>query len=208
MIPHSCPAYFGARTKFAPICFKQSPRVLVRIHIHPTQLIISRSLAIIFSQRVPSPSVRDLISSLAHEMADQSGSTRFRDLFDSALRAYEKETGITLANHRLALELQHCDTIEGITALLQDQAKDFRKPEKITKSVEIIVSILTPLSSAASLPDTIGLVRQKVLVASFTSLTVSYSHSPPRRSFKLVSVSYLMYMRFFGSYVDILVITK
>ena len=102
-------------------------------------------------------------------MTDQSGYNRFRELFDSALRAYEKETGVSLANHRLAMELQHCDTIEGITALLQDQAKDFKKGDKIAKSVETIVSILTPLSSAASLPDTVGLVRQKVLLANFTS---------------------------------------
>ena len=141
-------------------------------------------------------------------MADQSGSTRFQDLFDSALHAYEKETGVTLANHRIALELQHCDTIEGITALLQDQAKDFRKTEKITKSVEMIISILTPLSFAASLPDTVGLVRQKVLLSSFASLTVSYSHSRPRKQYKLVSASYLMYVSFSGSYVDILVTTE
>jgi len=136
-------------------------------------------------------------------MADQSGSTRFQELFDSALRAYEKETGVTLANHRLAMELQHCDTIDGVTALLQDQAKYFRKSEEITKSVETIVSILTPLSSAASLPDTIGLVRQKVLAA--TSLTVSYSHSRPRKRYKPVSVSYLTYVPFSNSCVDILV---
>lgn len=97
---------------------------------------------------------------------DQSGSTRFQELFDSALRAYEKETGVILANHRLAIELQHCDTIEGITTLLQDQAKEFKRSQIITKSIETIVSILTPLSSAASLPDTVGLVRQNVLVAS------------------------------------------
>jgi hypothetical protein len=38
-------------------------------------------------------------------MTDQSGSTRFRELFDSALRAYEKETGVTLAIHQLAVKL-------------------------------------------------------------------------------------------------------
>jgi len=138
-------------------------------------------------------------------MADQS---RFRELFDSALRAYEKETGIILANHRLAIQLQHCDTIEGITTLLQNQAKDFRKSGNITKSVETIVSILTPLFFAASLPDTVGLVRQNVLLASFTSLTVSFSHSRLRRQYKLVSVSYLMYVLFSSSYVDTLVTTE
>jgi hypothetical protein len=134
-------------------------------------------------------------------MADQP---RFQELFDSALRAYEKETGIILANHRLAIELQHCDTIEGITALLQNQAKGFRKGADIAKSVETIVSILTPLSSAASLPDAVCLVRQNVLVASFRSLTVSYSHSRLRRQYKLVSVFYLMYVSFSSSYVDTL----
>ena len=141
-------------------------------------------------------------------MADQSASTRFRELFDAALRAYEEETGVILANHRLALELQHCDTIGGITTLLKDQAKVFRKSEKITKSVETIVSILTPLASAAPLPDTIGLVRQKVLVASFTSLTVSYSRSRPRKQYKLVSVSYLMYVPFSSSHVGIFALTE
>ena len=68
-------------------------------------------------------------------MAEQSGSTRFRDLFDSALRTYEAETGVTLANHQLAMKLQHCDTIEGITALLQDQAKDLKKIEKKSKNL-------------------------------------------------------------------------
>ena len=173
--------------------------------VHAAQLITSRCLPIISSQRNITPALKDLTSSLTREMADQSGSNRFRELFDTALRAYENETGVTLASHRLAIELQHCDTSEGITAFLQDQAKDFRKSEKITKSVKTIVSILTPLSSAASLPDTVGLVRQKVLVASFTSLTVSYSHSRPRRQYKLVSVSYLMYVSFSCSYVDSLV---
>jgi len=141
-------------------------------------------------------------------MADQSGSTHFRELFYSALHAYEKETGITLANHRLAMELQNCDTIEGITALLQAQAKDFRKCETITKSVETVVSILTPLSLAASLPDTVGFVRQKVLAPGSTSLTVSYSRSRPQKQYKLVSVFYLMYVPFSSSYVYILVTTE
>jgi hypothetical protein len=107
-------------------------------------------------------------------MADRSASTRFRDLFDNALRAYEKETGVTLANHPLAVKLQGCNSVEGIAALLQDQANKFKKGEKITESMQTIVSILTPLSFAAfeSLPDTVGLVCPKVLETCFTSLTV------------------------------------
>jgi hypothetical protein len=140
-------------------------------------------------------------------MTDHSASTRFRDLFDDALRAYENETGVTLANHPLAVKLQACDSVEAITALLQDQAKDFKKSEKITKSIETIVSILTPLSFAASLPDAVGLVCRKVLQTSFTSLTIHYSHSRPRKRYRLVSASYLMYVPFSSSYADILVLT-
>jgi hypothetical protein len=127
-------------------------------------------------------------------MADQLESSLFRDIFETALRDYEKKTGVALTDHPLAMGLQDCDNIEGITVLLRDQAKDFRKSETITKSVETIVSIMTPLSSAASLPGTVGLVRQKMLVANFTYLTVSYSLSHPQEQYTLVSVSYLTYV--------------
>ena len=140
-------------------------------------------------------------------MTDRSASTRFRDLFDDALRVYENETGVILANHPLAIKLQACESVEAITALLQDQANVFKKSEKITKSIQTIVSILSPLSSAASLPDAVGLVCQKVLQTCFASLTIYYSHSRPQRRYRLVSVSYLMYVPFSSSYGDILVVT-
>ena len=140
-------------------------------------------------------------------MTDQSASTRFRDLFDDALRAYENETGVTLANHPLAMKLQGCESVEAIMVLLQDQAKVFKKSEKITKSIQTIVSILSPLSSAASFPDAVGLVCQKVLQTCFASLTVYDSHSRHRKRYRLVSASYLMYVPFSSSYGDILVVT-
>jgi hypothetical protein len=114
-------------------------------------------------------------------MTEQSGSSRFQVLFESALQAYEEKTGITLSRHPLAVKLQGCDSVEGITALLQDQAKNFKKSDKIIKSVETIVSVLTPLSFAASLPDTVGLVRHEALMFSFTSLTI-FTDIPTRKS--------------------------
>jgi len=43
-------------------------------------------------------------------MADQSlaRSARFQVLFESALQAYKKRTGITLAEHPLTVELESC----------------------------------------------------------------------------------------------------
>ena len=91
-------------------------------------------------------------------MANQSGSVYFQNILGSALLRYEEKTGITLSNHPLALQLQSCNSVEDFNKLLQDKAKDVREKEKITKSMKTIVSILTPLSSVASLPDAVGLV--------------------------------------------------
>ena len=97
-------------------------------------------------------------------MADQTRSARFQALFESALQAYEKKTGITLAQHPLAGKLQRCHTAEDVTSLLQGQAqafKDVQTGDKIMRSIKTTVSILNSLSEAAALADAVGPVRQK-----------------------------------------------
>jgi len=67
-----------------------------------------------------------------------------------------------LAQHPLAIKLQNCGSVEAITGLLQDQAcafGDLQGSDKIMKSIKTTVSILSKLSSAASLADAFGLVR-------------------------------------------------
>ena len=97
-------------------------------------------------------------------MADQSGSARFEVLFESALQAYERTTGFTLAQHPLVVDLQGCHSIDDITTLLQGRTQafsDFRERDRMMKAIKTAVSILTPLS------DTVGLaqVRQRALFA-------------------------------------------
>ena len=49
--------------------------------------------------------------------------------------------------------------------MLQGQAQaidNFQQRDRIFKSIKIIVSILSPMSSSASVADSIGLVRRKV----------------------------------------------
>lgn len=92
-------------------------------------------------------------------MANQSGSVSFQTLLESALLQYEENTGVTLSKHPLALQLQSCNSVEDFNKLLQDEAKDLRENERITKSMKTIVSVLTPLNSVASLPDAVGMVR-------------------------------------------------
>jgi hypothetical protein len=104
-------------------------------------------------------------------MANQSGSTRFEALWESALQAYENKTGVALAQHPLTLSLQTCHSTDDIATLLQRRAQafdDIRQRDRMMKTIKTTVSILTALSHAASLA---GLVRQKALMPCSTSLT-------------------------------------
>ena len=96
-------------------------------------------------------------------MTHQSESARLRAFFEPALQAYEKKTGVSLAQHPLSIKLQNCDSVEAITGLFQDQARafgDLQRSDKIMGSIKTTVSILSNLSSAHSLADVFGLVRQ------------------------------------------------
>ena len=98
-------------------------------------------------------------------MADQSQSSRFRLLFESALQNYQIQTGTTLVNHPLAEKLQYCDSVESVTAVLQDQARAFSEfrggDGRIMKSLKAVVSVLDSLSTSIALGEAIGLVRRK-----------------------------------------------
>ncbi|KAN0113682.1 hypothetical protein V8E52_007481 [Russula decolorans] len=87
-------------------------------------------------------------------MSDQPRVSHFQVLFESALQDYERQTGITLANHPLAERLQTCESAESVTALLQEQARalsEFRESDKIMRSLKNVVSILSKISATAAL---------------------------------------------------------
>jgi hypothetical protein len=107
----------------------------------------------------------------------QSGSSRFQALLESAVQAYEKKEGVTLVNLEgsLAMRLQGCHSVDDIATLLQGQAQaidDFQQRDRIFKSIQTTISILSPISSVASVADNVGLVRRKVRMTCFTSLTI------------------------------------
>ena len=62
----------------------------------------------------PPPSRPHLLPS--SNMTHQSEAARFQALFEPALQAYEKKTGVSLAHHPLAIKLQSCDNVEAITS--------------------------------------------------------------------------------------------
>ena len=125
-----------------------------------------------------SPSQRHHLIS-TREMADQSQSTRFQPHFESALEAYEKCTGIKLAQHPLSMGLQSCNPVGSITTFLQSQASafsDFTENDRLMGLIKVNVWILTTLSATASLDDTFGPVRQKAPMECLTFPTTSHRH--------------------------------
>jgi hypothetical protein len=118
-------------------------------------------------------------------MAHHPESARFQALFETALQAYETKVGVSLAQHPLAIKLQNTDSVEAIAGILQDQAQAFmglQGSDKVMKSLKTTVSILSKLSSAASLVGAFGQVRQRELLACFTSLTVFLQILPPAKA--------------------------
>ena len=95
-------------------------------------------------------------------MSEQSGPSRLQVLFDAALQDYEKQTGIVLAKHPLAEQLQDCDSVESVTAIFHEQThafSEFRGRDKVMKLLKNTVSVLHKLSASADLGQAIGLVR-------------------------------------------------
>jgi hypothetical protein len=109
---------------------------------------------------------------LISDMSEQSGPSRLQFLFEAAIQDYEKKTGIVLAKHPLAEELQNCNSVESITAVLHEQTQafsQFRGGDKVLKPLKTIISVLHKLSAAA---DTIGLVRPWAIIGCLRFLTL------------------------------------
>jgi hypothetical protein len=96
-------------------------------------------------------------------MPYHSGSTRFREIFEAALRTYQTTTGVTLTEHPLAIQVQSCRSVESIATRLKDEARAFgnlQGSDTIMKSIESTVSILSTLPVTTTLGEASGLVRQ------------------------------------------------
>jgi hypothetical protein len=87
-------------------------------------------------------------------MSDQSGSSHLRVLFEAALEDYKQQTGVELIEHTPAERLQDCNSVESVTAILREQAQDFkefREKDKLLKPLKKVLTVLQRLSSATNL---------------------------------------------------------
>ena len=109
------------------------------------------------------------ISSIFDMSQPSSLSSNFRILFDAALQDYKDKTGNTLTDHPIAKQLETCESIASITAILQGQAQCFREfrenDGKLMKALNSSVDVLCSPSISSALSETIGLVvRRKVFI--------------------------------------------
>ena len=105
-------------------------------------------------------------------MSDQSRSTRCPALFESALQTYEKNTGISLPEHPITLQLENCHSVESITAALQTQlqpSSDVGGSDRVKELIRSTISILSTLSTNVALDCALGLVRRTMLMSCSTS---------------------------------------
>jgi hypothetical protein len=97
-----------------------------------------------------------------------TSSSSFQNLFNAALVDYENQTGARLIDHPIAKQLEACNSVDSITAILQEQAQIFRgfrgDDRNIMKSLKSSVNVLYTLSNSTILGEGVGIVRLKSLV--------------------------------------------
>ncbi len=95
-------------------------------------------------------------------MSQPPSSSSFQSLFNAALQDYANRTGTKLDDHPIAQQLEKCDSVDSISSLLQDHARqfcDFRGENgMIMKSLKRAVHILYTLSASTALGEGIALV--------------------------------------------------
>ena len=86
--------------------------------------------------------------------AKTSASSNFQDIFQAAIRSYQKLTKKDLLAHPLASQLQDCDSTYAMLAILQDQVREFDKShsgdERLTKWLGPTVNVLNAFSATVS----------------------------------------------------------
>ncbi|KAI9434582.1 hypothetical protein H4582DRAFT_1975668 [Lactarius indigo] len=83
--------------------------------------------------------------------ATPSSSSNFQLIFNTALKAYEKKTKRDLLTHPLASQLQNCDSLGSVLAVLQGQVDDLDRAresdERLTKWLSSTVNVLLAFSA-------------------------------------------------------------
>ena len=109
------------------------------------------------------------MSSISDMNQSSSSSSTFQALFNAALRDYKDKTGTSLIDHPIAKQLESCESVNSITAILQEQAqrsREFRENDgKLMEALNSSVDVLCAPSISSALNAAIGLVvRRKAFI--------------------------------------------
>lgn len=98
-------------------------------------------------------------------MSQSPSFTTLQALFDAALQDYKDKTGNTLTDHPIAKQLETYDSVNSITAILQEQARSFREfrenDGRLMKALNSSVDVLCAPSISSALNEAIGLVVRR-----------------------------------------------
>ena len=102
--------------------------------------------------------------SSAHPQTTASSSSNFQQIFNNALKAYEKRTKNDLLAHPLAAQLQACDSPGAILSVLHKQVEELNRSrntdDRWTKWLDPTVNVLFSLS--ATIGEGVGLVCLRI----------------------------------------------
>ena len=91
--------------------------------------------------------------------------SQFQDLFDAALREYNRKTGKDIATDPLITSIQTCSSSDAVLEILQEQAHAFNQfrngdwKVQLMRQLKPTVDILFRLSTSGVFGEGIGLVR-------------------------------------------------
>ena len=121
--------------------------------------------------------------SSAHPQTATSSSSHFQQIFNNALKVYEKRTKNDLLAHPLAAQLQACDSPDAILAILQKQAEEFDQSRsndgRWTKWLDPTVNVLFAFS--ATLGEGVGLVCVRIWTDQRHARSYVFGRSSHRR---------------------------
>ena len=98
-------------------------------------------------------------------MSQPSSPSNFQALFNAALLDYEDKTGNSLVDHPFARQLQESDSVESISAILEEQAqvfREFRNHGRLVSSLQRLAGIFSSPLFTTLLGEGLGrVVRPK-----------------------------------------------
>jgi hypothetical protein len=108
-------------------------------------------------------------------MSQSSSPSTFQDLFNAALQDYKDKTGKSLVDHPFAQRLQECDSVESVSAILEEQARvfcEFRDHGTLINSLKRLVDILCSPFISTILGESVGLVVRPKTIRRCTPLLI------------------------------------